>query len=262
MQVHDVFKTKSLTHTFMASRTKQRVAEGIDILLPFSEELEDCSFQQNVGSYLTLLFTLLLAYARAGAKPLEQNPPVTEGRGSDTTLFVEVPLDWVLRYHSRAQAKVAQLPSRLALSWLQERDIAERTLWVELHRNGPKTKSLGQVIKEAHLRREAQWDIPVNFGVEQASGSSSSNVSIASNSPPTSGSNNNKSGKTDSPRILTQSSRTKATHLRNGTKICPAFNAGGCDKRNCQLFHGCNRVISNGRVCGLRNHTSDQCRVR
>eukprot|EP00972_Heterocapsa_arctica_P054793 8077590-Heterocapsa_arctica.AAC.1 len=103
----------------MATRKRQRLGDGVDILLP---ETEDCgensaSLKHNIGSYLTLLFSLLLAYARAGRRPLVGAPEATEDRSADSTMYIEVPLDVVLKYHGRAQNRAAQLPGNFALDW-------------------------------------------------------------------------------------------------------------------------------------------------
>ena len=52
--------------------------------------------QRSVDSYLQLLHTLMIAYARAGIKPLQGAP--AEQKGTASTLLVECPLDVAMRY--------------------------------------------------------------------------------------------------------------------------------------------------------------------
>lgn len=43
----------------------------------------------------------------------------------------------------------------------------------------------------------------------------------------------------------------------------PSPKSGGTAKtlrNDCKRLHVCNRVLKNGRVCGMRNHTSEACR--
>ncbi len=65
---------------------------------------------RSVRRYMDLLWTLLLACAKAGAKARADAPNDGEPLGSNSTLYVEVPLDVCLRYHRRAQAFALQLP--------------------------------------------------------------------------------------------------------------------------------------------------------
>ena len=65
---------------------------------------------QDWETYLDRLFTLLLAYALGGVKALDNAPSAKEEDvlGADTTKFVFVPLDVVMRYHGDAQPKSTQ----------------------------------------------------------------------------------------------------------------------------------------------------------
>ena len=134
-QVHDVFRTKTLTHTFMSSRKKRRIADGVEVLLPETEgELEEAPVKETISAYLALLFTLMLAYARAGCQPRGDAPANAENRGDQSADYVQVPLDTMLRYHGRAQNRAAWMSPHMALSWAREHDVAVRTIWIEPRR--------------------------------------------------------------------------------------------------------------------------------
>ena len=79
---------------------------------------------QDWETYLDRLFTLLLAYALGGVKALDNAPSAKEEDvlGADTTKFVCVPLDVVMRYHARARRTLASLPHASRLAWLLQRD--------------------------------------------------------------------------------------------------------------------------------------------
>lgn len=62
-------------------------------------------------------------------------------------------------------------------------------------------------------------------------------------------------------RLSPKSGGTAKT-LRNGEgeAICVNWNKNQCKDRDCKRLHVCNRVLKNGRVCGMRNHTGEACR--
>ena len=50
---------------------------------------------------------------------------------------------------------------------------------------------------------------------------------------------------------------------KDGREICEKFNRGQCsDPCPAKRLHVCNAAIKGGRACGLRGHTSGQCRNR
>eukprot|EP00972_Heterocapsa_arctica_P106353 15668543-Heterocapsa_arctica.AAC.1 len=156
-QMHSVFRTRTLTHMLKAERKRQPLAGGMELLL--AERESDPVIPFNIRTYLSMLFTLLLAYARAGCTPLEDAPKEHEASDQDTTTYVEVPLDVVLRYHGRVTARANALPDHMALQWVRARDEAERMIWMEEHRS---TKlPLGRIVRDTFRRREAMWDLPV-----------------------------------------------------------------------------------------------------
>lgn len=247
-QVHDVFRTKTLTHTFMSSRKKRRIADGVEVLLPETEgELVETPVKETISTYLALLFTLVLAYARAGCQARSDAPAKAEGRGDQSVDYVEVPLDVVLKYHGRAQNRAAQLPSHMALPWVRERDVAERTMWIEQHRATQKT--LGVIIQETYERREAQWDLPPP--PTQAVPPKVTDKDAPGRASQAGGQNTAGQDK------LTPGGWAKK--LKDGTELCLKWNNGNCPG-GCKRLHACCRVLKSGRVCGMKNHIGRNCR--
>ena len=74
-------------------------------------------------------------------------------------MVVECPLDILMRYFYRVQDRAWRMPYPLALDWIWRHDEAERTAWVDRYRNSHET--LGEVIKQCFITREAMWEIPL-----------------------------------------------------------------------------------------------------
>ena len=67
-----------------------------------------------------------------------------EAFGNDSTKFVKVPWDVLQSYHFRASRAVMAVPEASRLTWLEEKDIADRSAWVSQYREGDEL--LGQVV--------------------------------------------------------------------------------------------------------------------
>ena len=157
--VTSVWKVKTLQWQLGTSSKKRKLGEGL-----WTEEPEDEQpGHQDWETYLDRLFTLLLAYALGGVKALDNAPSAKEEDvlGADTTRFVSVPLDVVMRYHARARRTSASLPHASRLAWLLQRDTEERADWVSRFRES--TLTLGQVIKATYEARDAHWVPAGNF---------------------------------------------------------------------------------------------------
>eukprot|EP00971_Amphidinium_carterae_P300606 5972926-Amphidinium_carterae.1 len=123
------------------------------------EQEEEPSPQHTVGQHLALHYTLMLAYARAGVTPVDPQPGVPESFETDSTDYVQAPLDTLMKFHSRLKACAAQIPhSSTSLTWLQTRDEEERQQWVEVHRST--NLALGKIVKQVYQQREAMWIVP------------------------------------------------------------------------------------------------------
>ena len=72
LSIHDIWKTRSLLHQKKSKQKKQKVGD-VEITTGEPEDPEHVS--RDVGTYLNLLFTLMLAFAMAGAEP-HPYPPV------------------------------------------------------------------------------------------------------------------------------------------------------------------------------------------
>lgn len=69
--------------------------------------------------------------------------------------FVQAPLDVMLAYFYRAKRTTSLLPAAKRLQWLMMRDSEERAEWVARFRESSAT--LGQVVKEVFVARDAHW---------------------------------------------------------------------------------------------------------
>ena len=156
LSVREVERVKSQQQQRMSSRKKQKVCEGIELLTGQADDEWDAI--GDVQGYLLKLWTLMVAYAVAGCKPLTHAPAAGKEAKDKTYEAVQCPLDIVMKYHTRAALRVRELPPHKALEWLQTRDIAERTMWVDKYRNSD--KPLGLVIEEVFNMREGLWNPP------------------------------------------------------------------------------------------------------
>ena len=115
-----------------------------EVTLSFDQAPQEVLSNGSVSGVLSAMFTLCLAYARAGVKPV---PGVTdtEDLNADSTQFVTVPLDVMLRYHARAARAVSLYAGPSPAMWLRDKDMAERLQWVDTFRNSKET--LGAVVE-------------------------------------------------------------------------------------------------------------------
>ena len=203
--------------------------------------------RHDVETYLQKLYTLLVAYAVVGAKPLS-GAPGSEKRGGQTTLFVEIPFDVVTRYYFRASKYAHQCHYTQALAYLTRRDEEEREMWVDYYRNGDQT--LGATIVCVFEMREAMWQPP---DPPKAAASDSDRKRPREERDPKG------KGKGGKKKRDGNDESKYATELKNGTKLCHAFQRGACHDKNCQKgAHMCAMMLSTGRVCGLR-HPASKC---
>ena len=111
----------------------------------------------SLHNYMVNLLTLLLAYSKAGSKP-RADAPTVEPKTVDSTKVVECPLGVLMRYYHRVQNRVHALQYHMAVAWIQRKDEAERTVWVDRFRNS--TDSLGEIIQHTLRTGEAMWELP------------------------------------------------------------------------------------------------------
>ena len=218
--VFDVWKVKSLQFQLHTTNRKRKVGDNF-----FTEEqAEDDSTPQSWDLYLDKLHILMVAYAMAGTAalptPANPEPPTDAALGADSTKYVAIPLDVVMAYFFRAKRASAVLPTSKRLEWLQARDTEERAEWVSRFRET--TLPLGAVIKEVMVARDAHWLLA---SPAAASGAEVPLTSLAGGSP------------AKSPAISQFTlgkpinGRSVAKVMRDGTKLCQAFQHGQCKSK-------------------------------
>ena len=244
--VTSVWKVKTLQWQLGTSSKKRKLGEGL-----WTEEPEDEQpGHQDWETYLDRLFTLLLAYALGGVKALDNAPSAKEEDvlGADTTRFVSVPLDVVMRYHARARRTSASLPHASRLAWLLQRDTEERADWVSRFRES--TLTLGQVIKATYEARDAHWVPAGNFSAPTKERQQASPAKPAA-----------RGGKP--PLAKPIAGRAVARAMRDGSALCQAFQHGQCKAGpSCPNGqHRCAAILRGDRVCGMQNHGAKECRA-
>ena len=157
----------------------------------------------------------------------------------DSTKVVECPLDVLMRYYFRVQDRAHSLQYHMALDWIQRKDEAERTVWVDRLRNS--TESLGEIIQHTPQTREAMWELPTPE-VRQTKTPGGARLDRKRKVPPGAG------AKAQPGR---PQGRKRADALRDGTRLCRGFNQGKCSQAGgkCNFAHWCSIVKPNGDVC-------------
>ena len=176
---------------------------------------------------------------------------ICRGWGLDRAarLLRQVPLDVLSRYHKRLVACASALPYAWALGWVQRRDEEERKLWADHHRGS--SLSLGKIIKDLYERRELMWDT-----------SQAQPPALLDRDRPL------RAPRADAAATRQQAAKQwdgapkTADALKDGKKICRLWNQGRCSEPCPKAYlHVCNAIVGKGnRVCGMRNHTSRDCR--
>ena len=253
LSIHDIWKTRSLLHQKKSKQKKQKVGD-VEIVTGEQEDPEHVS--RDVGTYLNLLFTLMLAFAMAGAEPHPHPPTEPEVKGSSTVKYVLVPLDIVCNYLFRIQEKLMKVPHAQQLEWLTTRDERERAMWVDRYRDSGKT--LGAVIEEVFHMKEAMWEY----------GESSSPVKalpppkhVPPPQPPKKIHDNAHKNQRQGHQGGGKKIKTIKHYLKDNTKLCPDWQKGSCKNpmHSCPKGkHMCGAVEVGGRVCGGR-HTPAKC---
>jgi len=264
LTVYDIWKVKTLRHQVMT--TKKRKQVGTD-LYTFEDEIEVKPDTRGVEKYLVRLHTYLLALAIAGSSKV-RGAPGEEAFGNDSTKFVKVPWDVLQLYHFRASRAVMSVPEVSRLTWLEERDIAERSAWVARYREGDET--LGQVVQAVMEKSGAHWDAPSQNMAPRPSTPLQPQRPKEVQTPM-----KQKHGQQEGPGkwkdVPPISSRTPnkmqpgtiATALRDGTVLCQDFNKNKCDIKGSSCSkgaHKCAKVDPKGRPCGMPSHGAHNCR--
>ena len=241
--VYNIWRVKSLQFQQATTQKKRKIAVADSLYVEEAEEDEPAS--RDANSYLDKLWTLLLAYAMAGSAAYATAPSVAEGLGSNSVEYVEVPVDIIQQYFYRAKRSAALVPFNQRLEWLQQRDNDERSEWVARFRDSQ--KSLGRVIQEVYAMRDAHWSVPIT-----TSGTPSSRSTPEPVTPVKSDSNRWTLGNPINGRQV-------AKILKDGTRLCQAFQHGQCKAK---AKHRCGLVLRKERACGAPGHGAAACRGR
>jgi hypothetical protein len=235
LSVQMVLKVRTQAHQQKDVRKRTRVAEGLEMV----SAVVSHDAPPSLHNYMTGLMTLLIAYSKAGCK-LRAGAPATEPKTTDSTRIVECPLDVLMRYYYRVQDRAFSLPYHMALGWIQRKDEAERTVWIDRFRNS--TESLGEIILHTLQTREAMWELPAPE-VRMAKPSVGARPELKRKGIPTASSKT----KQDKPQ-----GRKRAEATRDGAKLCRGFNQGKCSfaAGKCNYAHRCSFLKPNGEACG------------
>jgi len=263
LTVYDIWKVKTLKHQVMTTKKRKRV--GTDLYM-FEDETDTKPEVHAVEKYLSLLHTYLLALSVAGANKM-QDAPVDEAFGSDATKFVKVPWDVLQAYYFRAFRTAMLIPEASRLSWLEERDIAERSAWVSQYREGD--EQLGQVVQSVMEKRGAHWEVPVQTTMGKVDAERQQQQRSWEPQTPEKQQRGQQKGQVTGQQLVPVANVTKvvpgsvAKTLRDGTALCSDFNKGKCRTRgrSCnQGVHKCAKVLRRGRPCGMLFHGAHNCR--
>ena len=251
LSIADVWKTKTLLQQKKAVRKRTRISDSVEVT---TGETEDDPVEFSLAKFMELLWTLLLAYVIAGSKA-RVGAPATEARGADTTLSVVVPFDVVFLYFNRVQEKARQIPPAQALAWVQAKDEAERTAWVERFRESD--KPLGVVINECLQMRESCWEYEKPVPVRATPPELAIVPYVQPPPNPKGVVNPNVGAQVD----LRRPPKVIKYQLKNGTKLCAEFQANKCKHKAGKCPKGkhlCGGCEKSGRVCG-GNHSPLKC---
>jgi hypothetical protein len=272
LTVYDVWKVKNLLH--QVTSTKKRKQVGTD-LYTFEDDADTTPGIRGVEKYLATLHTYLLALSIAGSCKME-GAPSEEVFGNDSTKFVKVPWDVLQSYYFRASRSAMLVPEVSRLQWLEERDIAERSVWVSQFREGD--ESLGQVVQAVMDKRGAHWDTPIQTMMGRAASAFPPQHSPRQDTR-TQQQGAHQQKRMQQPRQNKQKPAaaahppmgggvkgtpgTSAPALRDGKSLCPDFNRGACQTKGASCskgLHKCSKGLRNGRPCGMSYHGAHNCR--
>jgi hypothetical protein len=252
LTVADLGKLKTLYSAICSDKKRKRVA--VDLYFEEESDVHNTT-NTDVHEYLAAMYSLCIGLAVAGSQSISSD---REPRGSDTTKFVECPLDILLRYHHRAAVAARSLPYRVAITWLRERDIAERAIWVEKHRQTQ--QSLGVIVKDTYQETASLWVPPPNLKVQALQAFQPIKDKPAYEKKP-------QLDKRERPQERPPQHREKPAQdrrvllekMNDGRKLCKNFQLGKCDDpcKNGEL-HICADRTHNGRACGMQ-HQGMKC---
>ena len=134
IKFEDILKTKTRKGESAEIRIERRCQDLSTVLgnktgLGEHEKAEQKNVTITAEDYLSALWTYILGLARAGVEEIRDRPEADETSDSQTYDYVQIPLDVMINYHSRAKRFAASLPRNQAFTILKDADEAERLLW-------------------------------------------------------------------------------------------------------------------------------------
>ena len=185
---------------------------------------------------MSALWTYILGLARAGVEEIRDRPEADETSDSQTYDYVQIHLDVMINYHSRAKRFAASLPRNQAFAILRDVDEAERLLWQE-RVQGPKA---GMTIQEIMMERAHIWIEHDRTWVMQPT--EPARPAAATMAPRQSDATLKKPG-------------MWATKLRNNTTLCQPYQHNQCADSSCRSgAHFCAVIVrSSGAICGMKH---------
>ena len=117
---------------------------------------EDKEGGSDMAAYFGRMRIYFMCLAIVGAAPRQGAPGSPEDLGTDATDYIQVPWDLLLKYQARAEKAAGGAPLQSRMLAVTGLDVEERGQWA--HRFATETtKTLGKIIKELMIEREALW---------------------------------------------------------------------------------------------------------
>ena len=237
-EVMDVWTVRSLAHQRTHGQKRRKVGDGLYFTEDDNtEELET----HTLTAYLKKLDIYLCALSIAGCRACTTAPTTPETMASDSTNYVDIPYDLLLRYKARAEDLASRVQENRKLTLISHLDGHERAEWSA--RLGAQSEGLGKLIQTIMQERNALW-------ISGAAGAGPAGVSSGSG------------GSTAAPSVPSEG---VSFSLRDGTVLCPDFQKGKCgvSARECPKgAHRCGKTLTTGRVCGSFGHNPKTCSNR
>jgi hypothetical protein len=241
LSLHDPMKVKAA-----AIKPKALRSERLTDKLALTEihDVEE-SRPETVSGYLSGLRTLMIALARAGCIPIDNQIP--ESFDTATLLYVECPLDITLAYYFKCEKAVLSNNGD-RLQWLRTRDEDDSSEWFYRLQ---KTLTIGNIIATVAVECAAIWQAE---NPSRAQASQCQDGAKPSHEPPSKEAQDRvQSAQILAAEELGPASRAHRFHVirrQHLPELEPQAVQGPLPWSSLGL---CN-VLVKGRACGMRNH--------
>jgi hypothetical protein len=264
LTVFDIWAVRNLMYQVSTDRKRRRVAAELFV---YEDATSETPAKMGPASatdgYLGKLYTYLLALGIVGAAKLAVAPTEPEAFGTNPAKYVQAPWDALQQYYFRAARGVLAIPEGSRAAWLERNDVAERAGWVADFRDG--SLPLGQVVQEVMAKRSAHWEPPPEAITERAQQQTGADSGKKGNGKGAQQSKERPPVKSQTQSESVHRPGEVATALRDGTKLCSAFQKEQCNAKGFRCpegVHKCGRVGSRGRVCGMLYHGANKCKQK